>query len=183
MKVAVVLLSILGAVNGFAPRHLPALRPAARVLKSQEAEEVTKELDYTPLDVEVSEFDEWLIKMGAKEDPRIPEDCRVDTMTKIKSAGTAGIVSYALTEGAFWVISIPLAITAVTISTGSVPDTSTQEGMAAVGGYSFAFLTFARTVVPLRIAFALALTPWVDDNIMSRFKKEEDVGEDCEISP
>ena len=64
MKVAVVLLSILGAVNGFAPRHLPALRPAARVLKSQEAEEVTKELDYTPLDVEVSEFDEWLIKMG-----------------------------------------------------------------------------------------------------------------------
>jgi hypothetical protein len=29
---------------------------------------------------------------------QIPESERVDTMTKIKSAGTAGTVSYALTE-------------------------------------------------------------------------------------
>lgn len=189
MRCSVLLLCSLGVASGFAPRHMPASRPMSRILLKAQEPEVTSEaateseLDYTPLDVEVSDFDEWLIKMGAKEDPRIPEECRVDTMTKIKSAGTAGIVSYALTEGAFWVISIPLAITAVTISTGSVPDTSTQEGMAAVGGYSFAFLTFARTVVPVRIAFALALTPWVDDNIMSRFKKDEPTEEDCEVNP
>ena len=55
-----------------------------------------------------------------------------------------------------------------------MPDFTTTEGKAAVGGYSFAFLTFARTIVPLRIAFALALTPWVNDNIMSRFKSDDD---------
>ena len=32
-------------------------------------------------------------------------------------------------------------------------------GMAAVGGYSFAFLTFARTVVPVRIAFSPETLP------------------------
>ena len=88
--------------------------------------------------------------------------------------GTAGIVSYAITEGGFWVISIPLAVAAVVATTGSLPDFATTEGKAAVGGYSFAFLTFARTIVPLRIAFALALTPWVNENIMSRFKSDDD---------
>ena len=59
-------------------------------------------------------------------------------------------------------------------TTGALPDFATTEGKAAVGGYSFAFLTFARTIVPLRIAFALALTPWVNVNIMSRFKSDDD---------
>ena len=117
---------------------------------------------------------EWLIKVGFKEDPRIPEEFRKPLIDQIKSAGTAGIVSYAITEGGFWVISIPLAIAAVAATTGALPDFTTNDGKAAVGGYSFAFLTFARTIVPLRIAFALGLTPWVNDNIMSRFKSDDD---------
>lgn len=87
-------------------------------------------------------------------------------------------MSYAITEGGFWVISIPLAIAAVAATTGALPDFATTEGKAEVGGYSFAFITFARTIVPLRIAFALGLTPWVNENIMSRFKKDD--GEDTE---
>ena len=168
MRIASVLLLAVGA-QSLVHRHLPALRPARvantfrlhTIVNSQEQDQVatdeTTELGYTPLDVEVSDFDEYLIKMGVKEDPRIPEECRVDTMTKIKSAGTAGIVSYALTEGAFWVISIPLAYSAVFLSTGSFPDTATPDGKMAVTGFSVTFLTFARLVVPLRIAFALAL--------------------------
>ena len=120
-------------------------------------------------------------------------------MAKIKSAGTAGTVSYALTEVlrddcvllkywfalvslftltsddaqlAFWIISLPLAALAVLVTTGSLPDTGTTEGQAALGGYSLAFLTFARAIVPARIALALYLTPWTDENIVSRFKKE-----------
>jgi len=39
------------------------------------------------IDAEVSDFDEVLIKWGFKEDPRIPEECRVDQMTRIKDSG------------------------------------------------------------------------------------------------
>ena len=67
---------------------------------------------------------------------------------------------------------MPLAIFAVAATQGSLPDLSSTEGQAAVGGYSLAFLTFARAIVPLRVALALALTPWVDESIMSNFKKD-----------
>ena len=68
------------------------------------------------IDAEVSDFDEVLIKWGFKarrlrplrllastpdaidaslstqEDPRIPEECRVDQMTRIKDSGQAGVI-------------------------------------------------------------------------------------------
>ena len=71
------------------------------------------------IDAEVSDFDEVLIKWGFKahrprplrlfastpdaidaslstqEDPRIPEECRVDQMTRIKDSGQAGVISCA----------------------------------------------------------------------------------------
>ena len=71
------------------------------------------------IDAEVSDFDEVLIKWGFKarrprplrlfastpdaidaslstqEDPRIPEECRVDQMTRIKDSGQAGVIACA----------------------------------------------------------------------------------------
>ena len=71
------------------------------------------------IDAEVSDFDEVLIKWGFKarrprplrlfastpdaidaslstqEDPRIPEECRVDQMTRIKDSGQAGVIGCA----------------------------------------------------------------------------------------
>lgn len=170
-------------------RRTPAVRVASSPLRSTVKDEVVEETitnttEMVLLDVDVSEFDEWLIKMGVKEDPRIPEECRVDTMTKIKSAGKAGIVSYALTELSFWVISVPLAVVSVAATTGELPDLSTPEGKAKVGVYSVGFLTIARAVVPVRIALALALTPWVDDNIMSKFGgNDSSDAEECEVDP
>mmetsp|Transcript_34880 Transcript_34880/g.93231 ORF Transcript_34880/g.93231 Transcript_34880/m.93231 type:complete len:199 (+) Transcript_34880:762-1358(+) len=133
------------------------------------------------IDVEVSDFDEWKIKLGFMDDPRIPEECRVDMMTKIKTAGSAGIVSYALTEGFFWLTSIPIAYGTVWASTGSAPDLGDSEGQKAIGAAAFVLINTARVIVPARIAFALAITPWVDDNIMSKFKKEEATTDDCEV--
>lgn len=185
----VALLSLGVPVYTFSPRPVSSLRPYASWISSpkkvvlhqtslSEAEEGTDENAVQMIDVEVSDFDEFLIKYGVKDDPRIPEDCRVDTMTKVKNAGTAGIVSYALTELAFWVISVPLAIASVAAATGSLPDLGSQEGQAATGAYILGFLTFARAIVPVRIALALAGVPWVDENIMIRFKKTE---EDCAV--
>jgi len=98
-------------------------------------------------DVEVSGLDEFLIKWGFKEDPRIPEDCRVDPLTRIKESGRAGVVAYALTEGAFWIGSIPVAIATVAFTTGSLPDVSSpkarrlSQGMCLCSSISHASLS------------------------------------------
>lgn len=47
--------------------------------------------------------------------------------------------------------------------------------------YVFAFTTFARSLVPLRIALALALAPWCDRNIIQKFFPPEATGDDCEV--
>mmetsp|Transcript_3903 Transcript_3903/g.11981 ORF Transcript_3903/g.11981 Transcript_3903/m.11981 type:complete len:194 (+) Transcript_3903:54-635(+) len=133
------------------------------------------------LDVEVSQFDDFLIQWGVKEDPRIPEECRVAPIDRIKSSGRAGVAAYALTEGAFWLSSVPLAVAAVAYNTGSLPDVSTLEGKEQIAGYVFAFTTFARALVPVRIALALALAPWCDQNIIQKFFPPAITDEDCEI--
>mmetsp|Transcript_34890 Transcript_34890/g.93286 ORF Transcript_34890/g.93286 Transcript_34890/m.93286 type:complete len:199 (+) Transcript_34890:526-1122(+) len=195
-KVAALLIALIPAVAAFQPlgRSTPLVRSMGRsrmsstyvrqmaaVEEAETAEKSETALDYTPIDVEVSDFDEWKIKLGFMDDPRIPEECRVDMMTKIKTAGSAGIVSYALTEGFFWLTSIPIAYGTVWASTGSAPDLGDSEGQKAIGAAAFVLINTARVIVPARIAFALAITPWVDDNIMSKFKKEEATTDDCEV--
>ncbi|KAJ8608748.1 hypothetical protein CTAYLR_007816 [Chrysophaeum taylorii] len=128
-----------------------------------------------------SKFDEFLFEWGLKEDPRIPEECRVAPIDRIKSSGRAGVAAYALTEGAFWLSSVPLAVAAVAYTTGSLPDVSTLEGKEQIAGYVFAFTTFARTIVPLRIALALALAPWCDRNIIQKFFPAVPPSDDCEL--
>merc|ERR1719456_2008951 len=72
-------------------------------------------------EIEVGPVGEFLIKWGFKDDPRIPEDERIPAMQRIKDSGKAGVIAYALTEGAFWIGSVPFAIAAVTLATGSLP--------------------------------------------------------------
>ena len=160
-----------------APLQLAAMRvdESKKTFTTSEGQEV-------PLlsGVELSELDAKLVAWGWKEDPRIPEECREPITAKIKKAGRAGVVSYAITELGFWVISVPLAVAAVVATTGSVPDFGTTEGKEAVAGYAFIFLNFARVIVPARIALALALTPWIDRNVVSKFVKDP-VAEECEV--
>ena len=54
-------------------------------------------------------------------------------------------------------------------TTGSLPDFGTTEGKEAIAGYVFVFINFARVIVPLRIALALALAPWCERNIIQKF--------------
>ena len=135
------------------------------------------------IDAEVSDFDEVLIKWGFKEDPRIPEECRVDQMTRIKDSGQAGVIAYAITEAGFWVGSIPFALGAAYVATGEIPDWTTEEGKTALGGYAFVLINFARLIVPARIALALAFAPWVDENIVKRINPPgpADFPEDCVV--
>ena len=128
-------------------------------------------------EIEVGPVGEFLIKWGFKDDPRIPEDERIPAMQRIKDSGKAGVIAYALTEGAFWIGSVPFAIAAVTLATGSLPDFASDEGKAAIGADAFIFINFARLIVPARIAFALGLAPWVDENIVKKFGGDEQAEE------
>jgi hypothetical protein len=50
-----------------------------------------------------------------------------------------------------------------------------QEDLQKLGAEAFAFVNFARLAVPLRIGLALSTSPWIDENIVQKFTKKEDV--------
>ena len=50
--------------------------------------------------------------------------------------------------------------------------------MQKVGAEAFAFVNFARLAVPLRIGMALSTTPWVEENIVKKFKKDDQCAEE-----
>jgi hypothetical protein len=90
-------------------------------------------------------------------------------MEDIKKYGVAGTVAYVLTELAFWIVAFPVAGTALYQSTGHWPDVfNDATDRAAVLAFIFAGANIARAFVPVRLGAALALAPWVDENILNR---------------
>ena len=101
--------------------------------------------------------------------------------SKIKDAGVAGSISLFLWEGAFWAISIPVAIFGFTSLAGKFPDLTDSEDLAKVGAEAFAFANVARLALPLRIALAVSTIPWVQENIVDKFLTKDEE-ENCEPS-
>jgi hypothetical protein len=112
---------------------------------------------------------------GAKDEEELSETQKL--MAQVKGAGTAGVVSYALWEVAFWAISVPVCIVGYQQVTGHWPDLTNADDQAKLGAEAFAFVNFARFAVPLRIGLALSTTPWIQENVVDRLfagdKKEE----------
>jgi len=95
------------------------------------------------------------------------------SMDDVKKFGVAGTVAYVLTELAFWIVAFPVAGTALYQTTGHWPDVINEAGdRAAVLGFIFAGANVARAFVPLRLGAALALAPWVDENILGGSEEE-----------
>jgi Protein of unknown function (DUF2499) len=91
------------------------------------------------------------------------------SMADIKKYGVAGTLAYVLTELAFWVVAFPVAAYALYQSTGHWPDVVNDNAdRAAVLAFIFAGANVARALVPVRLGAALALAPWVDENILSK---------------
>ena len=89
------------------------------------------------------------------------------SMDDVKKYGVAGTLAYVLTELAFWIVAFPVAAFALYQSTGHWPDVVNETGdRAAVLAFIFAGANVARAFVPLRLGAALALAPWVDENIL-----------------
>lgn len=94
-------------------------------------------------------------------------------MRQVKDAGVAGIISYALWELGFWLISVPVVLFGYYELMGHWPDLSNSDDMAKLGAEAFAFVNFARFAVPLRIGLALSTTPWIQNNIVDRFMRDK----------
>ena len=98
--------------------------------------------------------------------PSLPGNSEL-SMTDVKKYGVAGTVAYVLTELAFWIVAFPAAAIALYNTTGHWPDVLNDTGdRAAVLGFIFAGANIARAFVPLRLGAALALAPWVDENLL-----------------
>ena len=98
------------------------------------------------------------------------------SMDDVKKYGVAGTLAYVLTELAFWIVAFPVAATALYQSTGHWPDVINETGdRAAVLAFIFAGANIARAFVPIRLGAALALAPWVDENILGGKEGDEDV--------
>jgi len=98
-------------------------------------------------------------------------------LKQVKEAGTAGIISYALWELAFWALSVPVCVFAYYELVGHMPDLTNKEDLEKLGGEAFAFVNFARFAVPLRIGLALSTTSWIQGNVVDKYfnKKDENV--------
>mmetsp|Transcript_40210 Transcript_40210/g.94126 ORF Transcript_40210/g.94126 Transcript_40210/m.94126 type:complete len:206 (+) Transcript_40210:44-661(+) len=90
-------------------------------------------------------------------------------MTKVKAAGVAGLISYALWEFVFWAVSVPAAVIIYQQTTGEWPSFDNPESTAKVSAVIFGFLNFARALVPVRIGLTLATAPLVDKYICKPF--------------
>ncbi len=101
--------------------------------------------------------------------PSFGKDGEGLSMADVKKYGAAGTVAYVLTELAFWAVAFPVASTALYQTTGHWPDVINDNGdRAAVLAFIFTGANIARLLVPLRLGAALALAPWVDENILNR---------------
>lgn len=101
-------------------------------------------------------------------------------LQQVKDAGVAGVISYALWELGFWLVSVPVVVFGYYAAVGHFPDLTDKEDLGKVGAEAFAFVNFARFAVPLRIGLALSTTPWIQTNIVDRFMKKADDDEVCE---
>jgi len=115
-----------------------------------------------------------VVKTESKEPPASddPNDSK-SMMQKVKDAGVAGIISYVFWEWAFWGASVPIACFGFQAATGHWPDFTDSDDLAKLGAEAFAFVNVARFAIPLRIGLALGTTPWVQSNIVDKFKKDE----------
>ena len=87
------------------------------------------------------------------------EDSSKLTYAKIKSFGVAGVLSYVLTEVAFWALAIPAAIFSYHETTGAWLSIETDR--VQLIGIAAGFITAVRFFVPLRMGAAFALIPLV----------------------
>ena len=86
-------------------------------------------------------------------------------MDKVKSFGRAGTIAYIIVELGFWAVAFPVAFGWYRVAEGTWLDLSDPADKARLFGVGAVFVNGVRALVPLRLAAALALAPYVESAV------------------
>eukprot|EP00526_Cylindrotheca_closterium_P022875 CAMPEP_0113615752 /NCGR_PEP_ID=MMETSP0017_2-20120614/7872_1 /TAXON_ID=2856 /ORGANISM="Cylindrotheca closterium" /LENGTH=183 /DNA_ID=CAMNT_0000525017 /DNA_START=93 /DNA_END=644 /DNA_ORIENTATION=+ /assembly_acc=CAM_ASM_000147 len=177
MKTALLLLAALSSAAAFVVPQVPAPHQGLAIRRLDTVRFMTEQ---TTLEKKETTLEENAVVEAAVESQPVAEVEDESEMSEsekllkqVKEAGTAGVISYAAWELAFWALSVPVCIIGYRSVTGHFPDLSDKDDLAQLGAEAFAFVNFARFAVPLRIGLALGTTPWVQENVVDRFMKKD----------
>jgi len=87
------------------------------------------------------------------------------SMDKVKSFGRAGTIAYVIVELGFWAIAFPVAFGWYRVAEGTWLDLADPGDKARLFGAGAVFVNGVRALVPLRLAAALALAPYVESAV------------------
>ena len=169
--VALALLSICHTATGL--RATPLARPS-HVRRTARAALVT--MEEKPL------FSNPFAQKPASESTPKEEEEEGWTLDKVAALGLAGVLSIAVAESVFWLLSFPVSAVVYYFATGEWINLLEQEGQVKFLAFTAGWGALGGAIAQYRtVLTAAALTPWMDRTVVKpyltplidNFKKEE----------
>jgi len=92
------------------------------------------------------------------------------TLDKVASLGLAGVLSIAVAETVFWVLSFPISEVMYFLSTGEWINLLEQEGQLKFLAFSAGWGALGGVIAQYRtVLTAAAMTPWMDANVVKPY--------------
>ena len=88
------------------------------------------------------------------------------TIDKVAALGLAGVLSIAVAETVFWVLSFPVSALVYYFATGEWIDLFTQDGQVKFLAFTAGWGALGGAIAQYRtVLTAAAMTPWMDRNV------------------
>ena len=124
------------------------------------------------LSQESSPFDGLKGLFGGKETSKeeSKEEDTGMTLEKVAAFGIAGVLSIAVAETVFWVLSFPTSELLYFVSTGEWINLTTQEGQLKFLAFTAGWGALGGVIAQYRtVLTAAAMTPWMDANVVKPY--------------
>merc|ERR1719389_545635 len=104
------------------------------------------------------------------------------TIEKVASFGVAGVLSIAVAESVFWLLSFPISEVLYYAGTGEFVDLMTQDGQVKYLAFTAGWGALGGAIAQYRtVLTAAAITPWMDRTVvqpyltpmMEKFKSDD----------
>lgn len=106
----------------------------------------------------------------SEEAPKEEEKDEGMTLEKVASFGLAGVLSIAVCESVFWVLSFPFSEVAYFLGTGEWIDLLSQEGQLKFLAFTAGWGALGGAIAQYRtVLTAAALTPWMDREVVKPY--------------
>mmetsp|Transcript_48722 Transcript_48722/g.157688 ORF Transcript_48722/g.157688 Transcript_48722/m.157688 type:complete len:160 (-) Transcript_48722:149-628(-) len=92
------------------------------------------------------------------------------TLDKVAKLGLAGVLSIAVAESVFWILSFPISSIFYFFATGEWIDLFTQEGQVKFLAFTAGWGALGGAIAQYRtVLTAAAITPWMDENVVKPY--------------